>query len=85
MARGIICEKWPPFSPNLNPIEAVWNWMKDWIQARYDDGLVDSQDIRGAIQEAWDALPEQKLQDLIESMPARCRAVIQADGRHTQY
>jgi transposase len=83
--RGIQCEKWPPFSPDLNPIEAVWNWMKDWIQDRYDDGLTESDDIRQAVQDAWDAVPEQKLRDLVDSMPARCRAVIEADGRHTQY
>jgi hypothetical protein len=59
--------------------------MKDWIQARYDNSLTDSQDVRGAIQEAWDALSEQNLQDLVDSMPVRCRAVIEADGRHTQY
>jgi transposase len=29
--RGIHYEKWPAFSPDLSPIEAVWNWMKDWI------------------------------------------------------
>jgi transposase len=23
MARDIICDKWPPFAPDLNPIEAV--------------------------------------------------------------
>jgi DDE superfamily endonuclease len=84
-ARGIIYDKWPSFSPDLNPIEAVWNWMKDWIQNRYDDGLTDSHDVREAVREAWKAVPEQYLQDLIESMPARCRAVIEADGRHTQY
>jgi DDE superfamily endonuclease len=83
--RGISYETWPPFSPDLNAIESVWNWMKQWIQDRYDDSLVDSQPIRGALQEAWDVLPETYLQELLDSMPARCQAVINAEGRHTQY
>jgi transposase len=37
--RGIICICWPAFSPDLNPIKMVWNWMKDWIQEQYDDRL----------------------------------------------
>jgi DDE superfamily endonuclease/Transposase len=83
--RGIQYDKWPPFSPDLNPIEMVWNWMKEWIQNQYDDELIHLDDIRQAVQDAWDAVPEQKLRDLVDSMPARCRAVIEADGRHTQY
>lgn len=27
--RSIHTIFWPPFSPDLNPIEKVWNWMKD--------------------------------------------------------
>ena len=38
---GIYPISWPAFSPNLNPIEMVQNWMKDWIQECYpeDDAL----------------------------------------------
>jgi transposase len=35
--RGIYPVRWPAFSPGLNPIEVVWNWMKDWIQEKYPD------------------------------------------------
>lgn len=31
-ARGVTVLSWPPFSPDLNPIESYWNWMKDYIK-----------------------------------------------------
>jgi transposase len=33
--RGITYIKQPRYSPDLNLIEHVWNWMKDWIQEHY--------------------------------------------------
>jgi transposase len=77
--------KWPPYSPNLNPIESVWNWMKHWIQDNYDDEITGEDTIRTAVWQAWNALPEAYLQELIESMPARCQAVIDANGMHIPY
>ena len=33
--RGIPLIYWPPYSPDLNPIEPVWNIMKDHIADNY--------------------------------------------------
>jgi transposase len=27
--------EWPLLSPDLNPIEAIWNWIKDYIEDKY--------------------------------------------------
>jgi transposase len=71
--RGIYPISWPAFSPDLNPIEMVWNWMKDWIGERINEDYQLSYDrLREVVRAAWDAVPEDFLNDLIESMPARC-------------
>jgi transposase len=77
---------WPALSPDLNPIEALWNIMKNTIQRfhghqqRYTE-----EELKVWIQEAWDLIDEHTLRKLIHSMHARCRATIDAQGGYTQY
>jgi hypothetical protein len=33
--RGIKPIHWPPYSPDLNPIEVLWGWMKDYIEVNW--------------------------------------------------
>ena len=82
--RGIQLIFWPAYSPDLNPIEMVWNKMKDWIQDNYPDKLSYDR-LRAAVREAWERVPDTYLNDLIESMGNRCQAVIDAKGMHTRY
>jgi hypothetical protein len=63
----------------------VWNWMKDWIQERFDDKLHGYDALRAAIVAAWEAVDERYLTELLESMPQRCQAVIDANGSYTRY
>ena len=80
---------WPAFSPDLNPIEAVWDQMKDYIHIKYPGmggGRQRSHDLlRMIVMEAWDSMKPEFLSGLIESMPSRCRAVFDADGSPTKY
>jgi transposase len=61
--RQIPYIKFPPYSPDLNLIEHVWNWMKNWIQdhywqARYNVAKVPLSQLKEIILEAWEAVPE---------------------------
>jgi transposase len=37
---GIIVIFWPPFSPDLNPIERVWYIMKNYLQDNYFENML---------------------------------------------
>ena len=78
-----------PFSPDLYPIEAVWNLMKNYIQFHYPDlgeGRQRTQDdLRIIVKEARDNVSADNFLKLIETMPARCQAVLDADGGHTNF
>ncbi|SRR6266487_6271148 len=43
---------WPPFSLDLNPIETLWNDMKDYIQEHYLEVHRSYKRLRAAVQEA---------------------------------
>ena len=83
-SRGIRSIFWPAFSPDLNPIENVWNKMKDYLQHHFPENMSYDQ-LRAAVREAWDAIDEDYLHGLIESMHERCWAVIETDGMYTKY
>jgi hypothetical protein len=83
--RGIYPIFWPAFSPDLNPIETVWNRMKDYIMRRYPDYHTSYEKLKRAVREAWDAIGAEELLALVREMPARCQAVIDAQGGHTKY
>lgn len=83
-ARDIQVITWPPFSPDLNPIEHVWNWMKDYIQKKFPRKLSRAQ-LEEAVYQAWDAVPQDFLEKLIQSMPRRISFVQMSGGGYSRY
>ena len=82
--RGIRMVFWPAFSPDLNPIEKVWDQIKNYIDLCYSDlDKLNYDQLRQAVREAWDAVPDRFLDEQMRLMPARCEAVIRANGMHT--
>jgi transposase len=75
---------WPPYSPDLNPIEKIWDWIKDYIQNNFPERMTYPQ-LRQAVREAWDSITVDQLNELIDSMHDRCQAVIDASGMHTPW
>ncbi|RFU33865.1 hypothetical protein B7463_g2519, partial [Scytalidium lignicola] len=83
--RNITIIEWPANSPDLNPIETVWNWMKDYIQKKWGIIHRSYSRLREQVTEAWNSIAESDILDLIKSMPKSCQAVIEASGYHTKY
>ncbi|KAI1006251.1 hypothetical protein K3495_g1974 [Podosphaera aphanis] len=87
--RSITPIDWPPYSPDLNPIEHVWKIMKDKIEFKYPDlnggKRRSSNQIRAMVKVAWDSMSTQGLKNLIESIHDICQTVVDTDGGPTKY
>ena len=75
---------WPPNSPDLNPIENLWHILRTNITKR-EPRPMKKQELIDALQEEWKRLDMDKVNKLIESMPRRMQAVIDAKGGSTHY
>jgi hypothetical protein len=80
--HGVSVLDFPPYSPDLNPIENLWNDMDRRVEARPASTMEQLQDV---IAEEWAATSIALLAKLARSMPERCQAVIEAKGDHTKY
>ena len=90
--NGVTIIDWPPYSPDLNPIEHLWFRLKKLVyQVRPDiDSVTGSEDtvreeLWKALEEAWTLINKELMQELIGSMERRVQACIAAEGWYTKY
>ncbi len=76
--------KWPPQSPDLNPIEHLWDVVEREIHIM-DIQPTNLQQLRDAIMSIWTKISEECFQHLVESMPHRIKALLKAKVGPTRY
>ena len=75
---------WPAKSPDLNPIEHVWDALDRNIQRRRVQPRTLAE-LGQALMEEWQRFPQYKLQPLIALMRRRCQVCIDTGGGYTRY
>lgn len=76
--------EWPAMSPDLAPIEHVWDEMGRRLRQRQNQPVT-LRELGEALREVWQNIPQAVLANLVASMRRRCVACINARGGHTHY
>ncbi|GFV32669.1 HTH_Tnp_Tc3_2 domain-containing protein [Trichonephila clavipes] len=75
---------WPARSPDLNPIEHVWDFLGRRLAARTLPPVT-IRELRLALQDEWASMPQQLIDTLILSMGRRCETCLAVRGDHIPY
>ena len=76
-AHNIKNLKHPPQSPDLNPIEGIWNIIKQRLRRRIFDS---EEEMKIALQEEWDKITLEEIRSRISDLPRRCSELIRSGG-----
>lgn len=75
---------WPAMSPDLNPLEHIWDILGRRIQA-LDPPVQNLRELEAALHREWGQLPREQIRRMTGGMRHRVEAVIQARGGFTRY
>jgi len=75
---------WPAQSPDLNPIEHLWDELERHVRA-HKPLPKNRENLWEILQEEWSNIEVNKYQNLVNSMPHRISAVINNKGYPTKY
>ena len=73
---------WPSQSPDLNPIENLWNDLKTAVHKWSPSNLTELEQF---CKEEWSNIATSRCAKLVETYPNRLKAVIKAKGGSTKY
>ena len=75
---------WPPYRPDLNPIEHLWDALDMRVRNRVNV-LNNVAQLQLALIQEWNNIPQRTIDNLVGSMVRRVRAATAARGGHTRY
>jgi hypothetical protein len=67
----------PPQSPDLNPMEGVWNILKQRMRRRTWGSL---EELKEVLQDEWSKTTMQEVRARITNMPRRCKLLVETGG-----
>ena len=73
---------WPPQSPDLNPIELLWEQLDRNVRK---DPPTSKGALWNALRAEWSKIEDDVLKKLTDRMPRICEAVIKANGNHIDF
>ncbi|GFX36894.1 transposable element Tcb2 transposase [Trichonephila clavipes] len=79
--EGIVRMEWPACSPDMNPIEQVWDALGRRVAGRQPPPQT-LQELEKALLEEWDRIPQLVINSLIDSMPQRRGREQQDDSKY---
>jgi hypothetical protein len=74
--------QWPAQSPDLNPIETLWNDVDAVVKKKKPRNL---DELEAVVKAAWAEIPVERCVRLVDSMPRRLAEVIKNKGYATSY
>ena len=84
LEQGIDRLDWPARSPDLNPIEHLWDTLGRAVRNRQQPPR-NVQELGEALTEEWAAIQQRVISRLILSMRRRCQACVNSRGGQTRY
>uniref|UniRef100_A0AAZ3QMV7 Tc1-like transposase DDE domain-containing protein n=1 Tax=Oncorhynchus tshawytscha TaxID=74940 RepID=A0AAZ3QMV7_ONCTS len=82
--RHVSVLPWSVKSPNLNPIEHIWDLLDRMVRTRAIPHR-NVWELADALVEERGVISQQELANLVQSTRRRCTAVLNAAGAHTRY
>ena len=73
---------WPSNSPDLNPIENLWQIIKNKVEKRMPKNI---DDLKQFLVEEWKATSQETINNLVMSMKTRCQMVVDENGDRIPY
>ena len=83
-SEGVTSLPWPAMSPDLNPIEHIWDILGRLIHAR-EPPVRNIRQLEAALHREWQQLSQQDIRSPTGGMRRRVEAVIQARGGYTRH
>jgi len=76
-------ENWPPYSPDLNPMDySVWGALKQIV---YRHKISDIDHLKCMLIDCWTPLSQDMLNRAIDQLPKRLMMVIKVKGAHVEF